>query len=149
MEERLETILEQKEPVRVNAYPAILGKLHKSPIKFRFLACSAAYELKHLSVWLSRAFSFLSKDFHRLWKDALQVEGKRFDHHLPWVCSDSKVVPNMINHWNRSGKPGVKNKTSLIFGFSDKDPYFPGCLRCTRATVAASANGTSVPNVDC
>ena len=109
--------------MQVNAYPAILGKLHKSPIKFRFLACSAAYELKHLSIWLSRAFSFLSTDFHRLWKNALQVEGHCFKHHLPWVCSDSKVIPTMINHLNRSIPLAERHKPVLLQSFDFSKMY--------------------------
>ena len=91
-----------KEPIKVNSYPAVLGKLHKIPIKFRFLACSASYELRPLSIWLSRAFKFLEHEFKRLWSSTLCRAGTSFRNHSVWVCNDSQVIPEMIKDLNRS-----------------------------------------------
>ena len=51
------------------------------------------------------------------------MEGKRFDHHLPWVCSDSKVVPNMINHLNRSIPLDQRHQPVLLQSFDFSNMY--------------------------
>lgn len=68
-------------------YAAALVKLHKSPIQFRFLACSARNGLKPVAMWLTPLFAAIHVDLNGVWHALLcrlQVDWK---HLPPWSAT--------------------------------------------------------------
>ena len=95
------------------AYPMASAKFHKQPMGWRYIACSASYTLRALSVWLGRAFSGLLPVADSMW-DARMREAKVYSRGS-WVLRDSQGVPSMVRQMNNdipvSRRAGVRLQT--------------------------------------
>ena len=92
------------------AYPMASGNLHKSPLAFRFIACSSGYSLRALSVWLGKAFKALMPTLNGMWCAKFLEGGVGTD--ASWILNHSARVPELIERLNnsipRTARSGVK-----------------------------------------
>ncbi len=84
---------------------AAIAKLHKQPIRNRFLICSHDTSLTSLSRWLGFFFKAILKDIHAIWKMVLQHlgrEGKAVSTILPdaWLINSSAEAIPIIQAYN-------------------------------------------------
>ena len=107
----------QKEVDAQLAYPCGLGKFHKSPLGWRFIACSSKYSLRALSIWLSLAFKAMMPSVHELWSSKLSEVGIFTS--KCWIAKDSSRVPELISNLNyQTPKAKRKDVTFRTFDFT-------------------------------
>ena len=82
------------------AYPNGVGKFHKTPLGWRFIACSSSYTLRALSTWLTLTFKALMPAVHELWKAKMAEVGLRSEG--CWIAKDSSRVPSIAVRLNRN-----------------------------------------------
>ena len=98
-------------PDPVLAYPMASAKFHKEPMKWRYIACSAAYTLRPLSCWLGRVFDALVPDMDDMWVARMREGGERC--RGSWVLRDSRRVPVMVRRMNNSIPIGERGGVPL------------------------------------
>ena len=90
----------EQDTSRELAYPNAVGKFHKDPLGWRFIACSSSYTLRALSSWLSLTFKALMPVVHDLWKSKMAEVGVRSKG--CWIAKDSGRVPSIAVLLNRN-----------------------------------------------
>eukprot|EP00878_Enallax_costatus_P021790 GHUV01023092.1.p1 GENE.GHUV01023092.1~~GHUV01023092.1.p1 ORF type:complete len:597 (-),score=32.06 GHUV01023092.1:95-1885(-) len=82
-------------------YAAALVKLHKSPLQFRFLACSSKNGLKVVALWLNALLSSIHHDLVLEWHKLLSRLGVDWRHLPPWYATRSAQVVSLVKHFNK------------------------------------------------
>lgn len=82
-------------------YAAALVKLHKSPLQFRFLACSSKNGVKVVALWLNALLSSIHHDLVLEWRKLLTKLGVDWHHLPPWYATRSAQVVSLVKHFNR------------------------------------------------
>ena len=67
----------EQDTSRELAYPNAVGKFHKNPLGWRYIACSSSYTLRALSSWLTLTFKALMPVVHDLWNAKMAEVGLR------------------------------------------------------------------------
>ena len=90
------------------AYPCAAGKFHKTPMKWRYIACSTKYSLRALSIWISKSFKGLMPIVHKMWS----AKTKEIDFHSEksWIVENSASIPSLITHCNQNTAPALRDQ---------------------------------------
>jgi hypothetical protein len=93
------------------AYPCAAGKFHKTPMKWRYIACSTRYSLRALSIWISKSFKGLMPIVHDMWCSKTEEIGFHSD--KSWIVENSASVPSLITHCNQNTASALRDQVVM------------------------------------
>lgn len=94
------------EKLRMLPYAAALVKLHKTPLQFRFLACSGMNGLRPVALWLNALLKTVHYDLCKVWSQLLNrlhvlTDAIDWKHLPPWYATRSAEVVAMVKFFNK------------------------------------------------
>jgi hypothetical protein len=83
-------------------YASLLVKMHKTPVKMRFLACNGRNGLIPVAKLVTQVFRAVSPLLEAIWGATLTAMGRSWAQDGPWMCSNSEGIVKTLRRFNVS-----------------------------------------------
>jgi hypothetical protein len=84
-------------------YASLLVKMHKTPVKMRFLACNGRNGLIPVAKLVTQLFRAVSPLLDTIWRDTLTAMGRDWAQDGPWMCSNSEGIVKTLRRFKGEG----------------------------------------------
>jgi hypothetical protein len=86
-------------------YAALLVKMHKNPVKMRFLACNGRNGLLPVALVVTMVFRGVQPIFKSIWTETLVTLKRTWSADGPWLCDNTEAIRTMVDRFNTSCMP--------------------------------------------
>ncbi|KAF6256252.1 hypothetical protein COO60DRAFT_1530222 [Scenedesmus sp. NREL 46B-D3] len=83
-------------------YASLLVKMHKNPVKMRFLACNGRNGLIPVAKIVTQLFRAVSPLLDTIWCTTLSTMGRTWANDGPWMCHNSEGIVKTLRRFNLS-----------------------------------------------